>query len=98
MKQKMIEYIRFELELMGDLADTRIESLHEANGTPRIMLGIAIYFLEGNNPQIGDVCSFIIKLKDSMNHGAKDNNKKRFETVLRLIELVWRIEKDWEFI
>ena len=98
MKQKMIDYINFELELMGEFADFKIDQLHHTCNTPRKMLGCSIEFLRGNKPCINDVCSFIIKTWESMNYGAKDDNKKRFETVLRLIELVWRIEKDWKFL
>lgn len=98
----MINYIRFEIQMMGPLADYELPTI-ATNPTCRKMMEFAIEFLQGNRPYLQDVCSPIIKLKDCLNYDfawvcPPELEGKRFETVLRLIELVWRIEKDWKFL
>jgi len=98
----MINYIKFEIDMMGDLADYKLPMI-ATNPTCRKMMEFGIEFLEGSNPCIGDVCYYIIKLKDVLNHSLQwecppQFKKKAFETVLRLIELVWRIEKEWKLL
>lgn len=101
-KQKILWDIKLEMSLMGEFGNYHLPMI-ATNPTVNKMLEFAIDFLDYEFPACPDVCHYIIKLKDCLNHAwewecPKEFEAKRKETVYRLIELVWKIEAAWRFL
>ncbi len=77
--------IDFEVEMLGAAADLKQTLMH----TPREMLGLAREYLTGARPHLSDVLHFIEKTQHDVS---------TLEAKMRLIELGWRIRKEWRLI
>lgn len=89
-KYVLINAIRLEMELIGEKGKER--KIGNLFHSPREMLEMAIEQFQMKHPQLIDVIRYIEKTQLELMIEA------RFvETRRRLIELIWRIEKEWKF-
>lgn len=89
-KPILLRAIALEVELMGPLADTKAGTSYH---TPRQLLDVAVDFLAPKRADLAAGLDYITKARESI-RGLPGT----FETVLRLIELNWRIEREWRLV
>lgn len=86
--EKLKQAILLEISLMGDFADKKFKSFHSAKN----LLEMAIESLSFKNSHLRDVLHYINAARFSF-YGVNGT----LEYQMRLIELSWRVEKEFKF-
>lgn len=101
----LAQAIRFEIEMMGDFG--KLPNTKICNHYPfaKSLEWALDYLTRWKNPSMNDVLHYITKLWNTLNDYHENGPKipkewdaKRWETVLRLIDLERRIEREWFLI